>query len=159
MLSSVRSLSHVYLWPYGLQHARLFHCIGDASNHLILCHFFLLLPSVFPSIRVFSSESALHIRWPKYWRSVSASVLPVNFQGKFPLGLTSLITLLSKGLSRSSPTPQFKNINSLVLSFLYGITLTYMMSGKTTTLTRRTFAGKVMFLLLICYLGWSQLLF
>ena len=68
------------------------------SNHLILCHPLLLLPSIFPSIRVFSNESALRIRWPKYW--TSASVLPMNIQGWFPLGLTYLISLQSKGLSR-----------------------------------------------------------
>ena len=69
------------------------------SNHLILCHPLLLLPSVFPSIRVFSNESALCIRWPKYW-SFSFSISPsMNIQGWFILGLTSLI-LLSKGLSK-----------------------------------------------------------
>ena len=68
----------------------------------------LLLPSVFPSIRVFSSESALHIRWPNYWSFSFRSVLPVTIQGWFPLGLTSLISLQSKGLSRvfSNPTVQ-----------------------------------------------------
>ena len=66
------------------------------SNHLI-CHPFLLLPSIFPSIRAFSKESAVCIRWPKYW--ASTSVLPMNIQGWFPLGLTGLI-LLSMGLSR-----------------------------------------------------------
>ena len=71
------------------------------SNHLILCRLPLLLHSVFPSIRVFSSESALCIRWPKYWgASASASVLPVKIQGWFPLGLTGVISLQSKGLSR-----------------------------------------------------------
>ena len=69
------------------------------SNHLILCHS-LLLPSVFPSIRVFSNELALCIRCPKYWSSVSASVLSVNIQGWFSLGLTGLISLQSKGLSK-----------------------------------------------------------
>ena len=68
------------------------------SNHLILCHPFL--PSIFPSIRVFSSDSVLGIRWPKYWSFSSASVLPMNVQDWFPLGLTGLISLLSKGLSR-----------------------------------------------------------
>ena len=68
------------------------------SNHLILCHTLLLLPSVFPSIRVFSSELALYIRWPKYW-SFSFSISPSNKHlGWFPLGLTDLI-LLCKGLS------------------------------------------------------------
>ena len=60
------------------------HRVGDASSHLILCRPLLLLPSLFPSIRVFSGESALGIRWPKYW--ASASVLPMNIQGWFHLG-------------------------------------------------------------------------
>ena len=78
------------------------------SSHLILCHPLLLLPSIFPSIRVFCNESVLHIRWPSIGASASASVLPMNFQGWFSLGLTGLIYLLSKGLSRvfSSTTVQ-----------------------------------------------------
>ena len=88
------------------------------SNHLILCCPLLLLPSIFPSIRVFYSELVLPIRWPKYW--TWASVLPMNIQGWFPLGSTVWISLLSKGLSRA---PQFRNTNSLVLSLLYGPTL------------------------------------
>ena len=78
------------------------------SNHLILCRPLLLLPSVFPSIRVFSSESVLHIRWPKYW-SFSFSISPSNdIQDWFPLGWTGWISLQSKGLSRvfSSTTVQ-----------------------------------------------------
>ena len=73
------------------------------SNHLILCHSLLLPSSIFPSIRVFSNESLLYIRWPKYWSigvSASASVLPMNIHDWFPSGLTGLISLLSKGLSR-----------------------------------------------------------
>jgi len=70
------------------------------SNHLLLYRPLLLLPSLFPSIRVFSNESALCISWPKYGASVSASVLPMNIQCWFPLGLTGLISLLSKELSR-----------------------------------------------------------
>ena len=69
------------------------------SNHLILCHPLLLLPSIFPSIRVFYNESALCIRWPKYW-SFSIS-LSNDIQGWFPLGWTGWISLLSKGLSRA----------------------------------------------------------
>ena len=69
-------------------------------NHLILCHPLLLLPSIFPSMRVFSNESALHFRWPKYW-SFSFCINPsMNIQDWFPLGLTGLTFLLSKGLSR-----------------------------------------------------------
>ena len=68
------------------------------SNHLILCHPFLFLPSIFPSIRVFSNKSALHIRRPKYW---SFSISPSNeYSGFIPLELTGLISLQSKGLSR-----------------------------------------------------------
>ena len=78
------------------------------SNHLILCYSFLLLPSIFPSTKVFSSEPAFHIRWPKYGASTLAEVLPVSIQGWFPLGLTGLISLQTKGLSRvfSSTTIQ-----------------------------------------------------
>ena len=70
------------------------------SNHLILCHPCLFLLSILPSIRVFSNESALHIRWPIIGVSASASVLPRKIQGWFPLGLTGLISLQSKGFSR-----------------------------------------------------------
>ena len=102
------------------------------SNHLIFCHPLLLLPSIFPCIKVFSSirvffnESALRIRWPKYWSfgPLAASVLPMNIQSWFPLGLTDLISLQSKRLSRVSPNPQFKSIISSVLSLLHGPTLT-----------------------------------
>ena len=68
------------------------------TNHLILCHPLLLLPSIFLSMRVFSNDSALCIRWQSIGASTSASVLPKNVQGWFPLGLTGLISLLSKGL-------------------------------------------------------------
>ena len=70
------------------------------SIHLILCQPLLLPPSIFPKIRVFSNESALHIRWPSIGASVSASVLPKNSQDQFPLGWTGWISLQSKELSR-----------------------------------------------------------
>ena len=70
------------------------------SNHLILCRPLLLLPRIFPSIRVFYNESDLHIRLPKYWSCSFSIVLPMNIQGLFPLGLTGLLFLLSKGFSR-----------------------------------------------------------
>ena len=94
------------------------------SNHLILCRPLLLPPSVFPSIRVFSDESLLHIRWPSIGVSASSSDLPVNIKDWFPLAWTGWISLQSKGLSRIFSTPQFKSINALVLSFLYSPTLT-----------------------------------
>ena len=95
-----------------------------ASNHLIFCHPFLL-PSVFPSIRVFSSESALHIRWPEY-RSFSFSISPFNeYSGLISFKIDWFDLLAIHGtLQESSPTPQFKSINSLALSFLYSPTLT-----------------------------------
>ena len=70
------------------------------SNHFILCRPLLLLPPIPPSIRIFSNESALCIRWPSIGVLPSASVLPMNIQGLFPLGLTRWISLQSKGLSR-----------------------------------------------------------
>ena len=115
-------------------------------SHLILCRPLLLLPPIPPSIRVFSNQSTLHMRWPKYW-SFSFSIIP-------------RADLLQNGLvgspcsprdsQESSPTPQFKSISSSVLSFLHSPTLShpYMTTGKTIALTRRTFVGKVMSLLL-----------
>ena len=95
------------------------------SNHFILCIPLLFLPSIFPSIRVFSNESALCIKWPKYW-SLSFSISPsMNIQGWFPLGLTGLISLHPRDSQESSPAPQFESINSLALSLLRdGQTLT-----------------------------------
>ena len=94
------------------------------SNHLIICHPLLLLPSIFPSIRVCSNESALRIRWPKYW-SFSFSISPSNeYSGLISFRMDWLDLLAVQGTQESSPTPQFKSINSLVLSFLHSPTLT-----------------------------------
>ena len=95
-----------------------------SSNHLILCHPLLLLPSIFPRIRVFSNESTLHMRWPKYW-NFSFNISPSNED----LGLISFMMdwldlLAVQGTQESSPTLQFKSINSSPLSFLYSPTLT-----------------------------------
>ena len=93
------------------------------SNHLILCHPLLLLPSIFPSIRVFSNESALHIRWPKDW-SFSFSISPSNeYSGLISFRMDWLDLLAVQGTLKSSPTPQFKSISSSVLSFLHSPTL------------------------------------
>ena len=93
------------------------------SNHLILCHPLLLFPSLFLIIRVFSNESVLHIRWPKY-RSFSIS--PSNeYSGLIPFRIDfCLISLQSKDSQESSPAPQFKSINCSALSLLYDPTLT-----------------------------------
>ena len=94
------------------------------SNHLVLCCPLLLLPSIFPSIRVFSNELALCIRWPKYWNSASASVLPMSVQGWFPSGLTGWISLQSKGLLRVFSSTTVQKHQFLVLSPLYSPALT-----------------------------------
>ena len=94
------------------------------SKHLILCHPFLLLPSIFSSIMVFPNESALHIRWPKYW-SFSFNISPSNeHPGLISFRMGWLDLLAVQGTLESSPTPQFKSIHSSALSFLYGPTLT-----------------------------------
>ena len=94
------------------------------SSHLILCRPLLLLPPIPPSIRVFSNESILRTRWPKYWSFSFISVLPMNIQDWFPVELNGWISLQSKGLSRVFSKKQFKSINPLVLSFLYSWILT-----------------------------------
>ena len=92
------------------------------SNYLILCYPLLLLPSVFPSIRVFSKESALCIKGPSI--VASASVLPVNIQSWFPLNWLILSPCSPRDSQESSPAAQFNSISSLALSFLYGPMLT-----------------------------------
>ena len=94
------------------------------SNYFILCHPLILLPSIFPSIRVFSNEPILHIRWPKYW-SLSFSISPSNeYSGLISFRMDWLDLLAVQGtLKKSSPTPQFESINSLVLSLHYSPTL------------------------------------
>ena len=94
------------------------------SNHLILSCPLLLLPLIFPSIRVFSNESVLHNRWPKYW-SFSSSISPSNENsGLISFRIDWFDFLAVQGTLKSSPMSQFKGINSSVVSFLYGPTLT-----------------------------------
>ena len=95
------------------------------SNHLILCCPLLLLPSIFPSIRVFSNESVLHIRWIKDWSFSFSISLSNEHSGLISFRMDWLDLLTVRGtLQESSPTPLFKSINSSALSFLYGPTLT-----------------------------------
>ena len=119
------------------------------SNHLILCHPLLLLPSIFPSIRVFSNESALCIRWPlKYWSFSFSISLPMNIQGWFPLGLTGLIPLLSKGLSRIFSNTSLKaSIFQCSAFFMVQLSHLSMTTGKTIAPTIWTFVDKVMSML------------
>ena len=120
------------------------------SNHLILCHPLLLLPSIFPSIRVFSNESVLPIRWPKYW-SYSFHISPSN---EHP-GLTSfrmdwLDLLAVQGTLKSLLQHHSSKASILQCSAFFIVQLShpYMTTGKTIALTRQTFVGKVMSLLL-----------
>ena len=120
------------------------------SNHLILCRPQLLPPSVFPSIRVFSNESALCIKWPKYWIAASASFLPMNIQDCHLYDGLVGSPCCPRDFQGSFPTPQFKSINPSFLcfpTFTSILTSTSMTTGKTLALTRRTFFGKVMSLL------------
>ena len=94
------------------------------SNHLVLCHPLFLLPSIFPSIRVFSSESALHIRWPKYW-SFSFSISPSSeYSGLISFRIDWFDLLAVQGTLESLLQHHRSSINSLALSLLYGPTLT-----------------------------------
>ena len=118
------------------------------SGHLILCCPLLLLPSILPSIRVFSKDSVLHIRWPKYYWSFSFSISPSNeYSGLISLRTDWFDLLVVQGTLNleSSPTPQwFKSNNSSVFSFLQSPTLTSIHDyWKTIALTRWTFVGQV----------------
>ena len=97
------------------------------SSHLILCRPLLLLPPIPPSIRVFSNESTLHMRWPKYW-SFSFNISPSNeHPGLISFRMDCLDLLaVQRTLKESSPTPHIKSINSSVLSFLYSPSLTFI---------------------------------
>ena len=120
------------------------------SNHLILCRLLLLLPSIFPSIRVFSDESALHIRWPKYW-SFSFNISPSNEHPgliSFRIGWLDLLAI--QGTLKSLLQHHSSKASVLRCSAFFIVQLShpYMTTGKTIALTRRNFVGKVMSLLL-----------
>ena len=118
------------------------------SSQLILCRPLLLLPSSFPRIRVFSSESPLWLVWPKYWSFSFNIILPMNTQDYSPLGWTSWISLLSKGLSRVFSNTTVQKHQFFGLSFLYGPTLTSIHDyWKNHTFDYTEFVDKVMSLL------------
>ena len=119
------------------------------SNHLILCHP-LLLSSIFPSIRVFSNESALCIRWPKYW-SFSFNISPSNeHSGMISFRMDWMDLLAVQGTLKSLLQHHSSKASILQSSAFFTVQLShpYMTTGKTTALTRQTFVGKVMSLLL-----------
>ena len=116
------------------------------SNHLILCHPLLLLPSIFPSIRVFSSESALRIRWPEYW-SFSFSISPSKeYSGLISFRIHWFDLLAVQGTLKSLLQHQSSKASILRRSAFFMVQLShlYMTTGKTVALARWTFVGKVM---------------
>ena len=116
------------------------------SNHLILCHPLLLPPSNFPSIRAFSDESALHIRWPKFW-NFSFSICPSNeYSGLISFKMDWLDLLAVQGTRKSLLQQHSSKASILQRSAFFIVQLShpYMTTGKTIALTRRTFVGKVM---------------
>ena len=120
------------------------------SNHLILCHPLLLLPLIFPRIRVFSNESMLCIRWPKYW-SFSFSISPSNeYSGLISFRIDWLELLAVQGTLKSLLQHHSSKASILRCSAFFIVQLShlYMTTGKTIALTRQTFVGKVMSLLL-----------
>ena len=120
-----------------------------ASNYLILCRPLLLLPSIFPSIRVFSNESALCIRWPNYW-SFSFNISPSNeYPGLISFRMDWLDLLVVQGNLKSLLQHHTSKASILQCSAFFIVRLShpYMTTGKTIGLTRRTFVGKVMSLL------------
>ena len=119
------------------------------SNHFILCHPLLLMPSIFPSIRVFSSESVLHIRWPKYW-SFSFSISPsTEYSGLISFRIDWFDLLAVQGTLKSLLQHHSSKASILWRSAFFIVQLSHphMTTGKTTALTRWTFVGKVLSLL------------
>ena len=119
------------------------------SNYLVLCHPLLLLPSIFPSIRVFSNESVLCIRWPKYW-SLSFSISPSNeYSGQISFRMEWSDLLAVQGTLKSLLQQHSSKASILQCSAFFIVQLShpYITTGKTIALTRRTFFGKVMSLL------------
>ena len=127
------------------------------SNHLILCHPLLLLPSIFTSIRFFSNESAFHIRWPKDW-SFSFSISPSNeHSGLISFRMDWLDLLAVQGTLKCLLQHHSSKASTLQHSafFIVQLSYPYMTTGKTIALTRQTFGGIVISHFSICYLGWS----
>ena len=178
--SSVQSLSHVWLFvtPWTAVH-RVLLSINNAqsllklmsiesvmpSSHLILCHPLLFPPSIIPNIRVFSNESVLCIRWPKYW---SFSISPYNeYSGLISFKIDWLDLLAVQGTRKSLLQHHSSKVSILQHSAFFTVSPShpYMTTGKTIALNRWTFVGKVMSLLLnmlsrlvITFLPWSKYL-
>ena len=162
------------LWPHGLQHARLL-CPSPSpgacsylsiellmpSNHLVLCHPFLLLPSIFPSIRVFSNKSALCIRWPEYW-SFSFCISPFNVcSGLISFRIDWFDLPAVQGTLQSLFQHHTSKASILWHSAFFMVHLSHqdMTIGKSTPLNIQTFVSKSCLCFLICCIGLSQLSF
>ena len=170
--TSVQSLSHVRLfitpWTAACQASlsitnswKLLKLMSielvTPSSHLILYRPLLLLPSICPSIRVFSNEAVLHIRWPKYW-SFSFNISPsTGYLGLISFRMNWLDPLAVQGTLKSlfQHHSSKASVHWYSVFFIIQLSHPYMTTGKTIALTRRTFVGKVMSLHLICCLGWS----
>ena len=170
--SSVRSLSCVQLFvtPWTTAHQASLSITSSQSlpklistvslmpsNHLILCRPLLLLLSIFPNIRVFSSESALSIRWPKCW-SFSFNISPSNeHSGLISFRMDYLDLFAVQGTLKSLLQHHSSKAKILQYSAFFTVQLShpYMTTGKIIALTRQTILGKVMSLLFKCCLGWS----
>ena len=118
------------------------------SNHLILCHPLFLLHWTFPSLRVFSNESALHIRWPKYWSFIVSISLSSEYSGLISFMIDCFDLLAVQGLSRVFSNTSLKTSISWCSAFsMVRLSHLYMTTGKTIALTMWTFVGKVIYLL------------
>ena len=153
------SVMSIFLQPHWLQHTRLpcpspspgtFSVMSNElvmlSNHLILCHPFLLLPSIFPSNRVFSNESVLHIRWPYYW-SFSFSISAFNeYSGLISFRMYRWDLLAVQGTLKSLLQHHSSKTSILRCSALFTVPLShpYMTIGKTKSLNRWSLVGKIM---------------
>ena len=161
IISSVQSLSYVWLFvtPWAVAHQASLSITNlrsllklmsiesvMPSNHLILCRPLLLLPSIFPSIRVFSDESALHIRWPKYW-NFSFSISPSNeYSGLISFRMDCFDLLAVQGTLKNLLQHCSSKASVLRDSAFFMVQLSHpdLTIGKTIALTRQTFVGKVM---------------
>ena len=126
-----------------------------SSNHLILCHPLLLLPSIFSSIRVFSNESVLRIRWPKYW-SFNLNISPSKEHSGLIFFRMDWLDLLAVQETLKSLLQHHSSKASILWCsafFIIQLAHPYMTTGKTTALNRWTFVGKVMFVIFVCCLG------
>ena len=159
LFSSVQSLSRVWLFvtPWTAARQASLSITNQPSNHLVLCRLLLLLPSIYPSIRVLSSESVLCIKWAKYW-SFSFSISPSNeYSGLISFRMDWLDLLAVQGTLKSLLQHHSSKASVRQCSAFFTVQLShpYVTTGKTIVLTRRTLLAKWCLCFWICCLGWS----